>query len=954
MNLLAINALSELERAGWKYEPAGENEVRIRCPAHDDDTPSAAVNTAKNKWKCHAAGCKGSGDIVTLLALIMSVERATMLADLSTRYELQEVKSIQPSRIETLHAKIWDAGPLLTSLRERGVTDPMIRAARLGFAKGRITIPVYDLQRRIINVRRYLPGAPGPNKMRNTKGYGRPAIYQPEQLAKFDKVVWCGGEMKALAAGWYLKRKGIGAFSVTASEGVWESRWNGLLKGKTVYICMDVDHHGELAATKAARLIARAAAAVYICRIPLDVEKYPKGDLNDWIGHEGARTSELVQMLEDAELFDPADQVTVTGANGDATDVRIQEVTDPRNVARRIAFTGVVSALAETPFLVPSKLTAFCDRDQPLCHACPINQLEPSRSDNSVEVEVPPTALGMLMLVDQPAGRQREGVMAALGVPRCKVAQFVPQEHSRVHDVRLAPTLLITSEGTSNHAQPALIVNHTPELNVPYRFEGVTYPHPANQQAVLLIDKLELAEDSLSSFAPSVSDLETLKILQPRSWTLDSLSDKLDQLWTDLEHNVTRIFGRREPHVLFDLAYHSPLVIQANGRNVPGWVNVLIVGDSGHGKSEMGTQISQHYGLGERVEAKNATVAGILGGLSQIGNRWFVQWGVIPTHDRRLVILEEIKGADPEVIAKLTDMRSSGVAELQKIERRRAHARTRLIMISNPRGAKRLENFNFGVDAIKELIGGLEDIRRFDAACLMSGKQVDVAQMTALASEPSKIPNVLTRDVARRAILWAWTRTPGQVEFEDTTWEMIREKTLELCAKYTEAIPLIDRGTTRFKLARLSAALAARTFSVRDDPQVIVVRPCHVQYIARFLDAQYGDPHFGYADYSRAQVQADELVDPKLIQRQLMGTKYPKDLVSSLLYRDEITTHDFEDWCEVDQESARRLVSFLVRKRAMFRKKRQYRKTAEFIALLKTLAESDLPDTGESHEEDEF
>jgi len=954
VNLLAINALAELERVGCAFEPIGEDEVRIRCPAHDDSTPSATVNTAKNKWKCHAAGCSGGGDIVTLLALFMRVERATMLVDLGSRYELENVKSIQPSTVERLHEKVWDAGPLLTGLRDRGVTDEMIRAARLGYAKGRITIPVYDRRRRVINVRRYLPGAPGPEKMRNTKGYGKPRIYQVASLEKHDRVIFCGGELKALVTGWHLRKSGVGAFSVTASEGVWDSKWNALLKGKTVYVCMDVDQHGEMAAVKVARKIVHACAEVRMCRIPLDVAKYPKGDLNDWIGAEGATEADILQMLEDAPVFDPADMHTETAAAGEATQVTIQEVTSPQLVGRRIAFNGLVSALHETPFLVPRKVTTYCDRDQPLCHACPVNLLEPSRTDNSVSQDVPATAMGLLLLVDQPASKQREGLMIALGIPRCKVVQFVPTEHCRVHDVRLAPTLLITSEGTTNQAQPALIVDREAELNVSYNFEGVTYPHPMNQQAVLLIDELEQAEDSLGSYTPTQEDLQSLAVLQPKTWTLKALDEKLDVLWTDIEHNVTRIFKRRSPHVLFDLTYHSPLVLNIGGRDVPGWVNVLIMGDSGHGKSEMGIQFSAHYGLGERVETKNATVAGLLGGLSQIGNRWFVQWGVIPTHDRRLVILEEIKGADPEVIAKLTDMRSSGVAELQKIERRRAHARTRLVMISNPRGSKQLDAYNFGVDAIKELIGGLEDIRRFDAVCLMSGKQVDVAEMTALASQESTTPHVLTRELSRRAILWAWTRRSDQVKFPEATMETIREQTLELCGKFSEAMPLIDRGTTRFKLARLAAALAARTFSTDDDLEVIVVRPCHVEWIARFLAQQYAEPSFGYLDYSKAQVKADVIIEPEHVRRAILGTRYPRDLVAALLYRADITTHDLEDWCEVDQENARRLLSFFVRKRAMYRHKRQYRKTAEFIMLLKSMEEEGVAQTGEAAEEEEF
>ena len=73
-------------------------------------------------------------------------------------------------------------------------------------------------------------------------------------------------------------------------------------------------------------------------------------------------------------------------------------------------------------------------------------------------------------------------------------------------------------------------------------------------------------------------------------------------------------------------------------------------------------RLMDHYKLGARHECKNATSAGLLGGLQQLGSRWFVSWGIIPMHDKRLVVLEEIKGTPIEVLAKLTDMRSSGIA----------------------------------------------------------------------------------------------------------------------------------------------------------------------------------------------------------------------------------------------------------------------------------------------------
>ena len=235
------------------------------------------------------------------------------------------------------------------------------------------------------------------------------------------------------------------------------------------------------------------------------------------------------------------------------------------------------------------------------------------------------------------------------------------------------------------------------------------------------------------------------------------------------------------------------------------------------------------------MECKNATVAGLLGGLQQMGNRWFVTWGVIPTHDKRLVVLEELKGTSVEVISKLTDMRSSGVAEIPKIEKRRTHARTRLIALSNPRSDRPLSSYNFGIESIKELIGGLEDVRRFDFALLVSNTEIDAATLNKLQQYRPAGNQIFDAESCRRLILWAWTREPSQIQYGSGAYEQILSEATRLCSIFTESIPLVDRGSMRLKLARLSASLACRTFSCDDTLENVIIRECHVEYISKLL-----------------------------------------------------------------------------------------------------------------------
>jgi hypothetical protein len=348
----------------------------------------------------------------------------------------------------------------------------------------------------------------------------------------------------------------------------------------------------------------------------------------------------------------------------------------------------------------------------------------------------------------------------------------------------------------------------------------------------------------------------------------------------------------------------------------------------------------QHYGVGEKIDAKNASVAGLLGGMQQMGARWFVTWGKFPMADRRLVVLEEVKGASTEVLGKLTDMRSSGIAEIDKIGgQRRAPARTRLLAISNPRSDVPLSSYNFGVEAVLELIGGPEDVRRFDFAYLASASQVPTEELNKLAALRPQVEHTCTSELSRKLIMWAWTLRADEVRFDDDATKAILDHTANLCTKYTEAVPLVDRGSMRLKLARLSAALAVRTFSCFEGK--LRVRKCHVDYIVEFIDRVYSDPLFGYADFSAAYQASRQMRSGDDIRKRMLATPFPGDFIEAMLHTTNIELRDICDWCGWEKGEALELLSFLVRKRALFRDGRAYKKNAQFIAMLKALQISD-------------
>jgi hypothetical protein len=926
-----ISVIAELERIGYAFNWASENEIKCLCPFHEDSSPSCNINTQKRIFKCHVSGCGAHGDFISFLAGALKTTRATVYAELSTRYVFDSEAAIDPQVIERYHEAIWSAKPLLQELYNRGVTDKIIRARRLGERDGRIMIPIVNRSGIFVNIRKYLPGAPGKDKMRNMKGRGKLRLYPIEQL-EYDDIVITGGEVKAIVGAEQLNKKGIGCIAPTGGEGNWDQTFTAEFANKRVWICDDIDDEGQKGAMMKCASLYRTATSVHNIILPLDKEKYPHGDINDFVGLENGK---LYPLLKKAIEWKPIVERTIEDTVPEK--MELIHAIHAKNTGKRIEVKAIVTTIDDAPYIIPKDVAIECEHDQNECMFCPVHMT------NNHEMTIHPESAAILELMGEAKGSQRGPIMRGLFIPEtCKTCRLTPVTYYNIEDCRLSPQLEVTNRTADRVMQPAACIGNGLDLNEPYLFTGRMFPHPKTQQSTLLMSKYTATQDALGTY--KCENLDDLKIFQPSEWTVEGIEAQLDRVYDDLEANVTRIFKRRDMHLIVDLTYHSPLHIKFDGKIVKGWVESLIVGDSAQGKSEVtcGSEgnggLMSHYRLGEKVECKNASVAGLLGGCQMVGGkRWFVTWGIIPTHDKRLVVLEELKGASQEVIGKLTDMRSSGIAEIPKIEKRRTHARTRLIALSNPRGDRTMSTHNFGVEAIKELVGSLEDIRRFDVFYIVNRNDVDASELNKAQKSRPYVPHDFTSDLCRSLILWAWTRTPDQVIFEQDASTLVLEEATKLSNEYSDQIPILDRGSARYKLGRLASSLACRTFSTDNNHQNIVVRACHVQYIAQTLRRIYSSHSFGYLDYTSAIKLTQEIVDPDAIKKKINETSFPCDLVNQLLHTSRIELSDLQDWCAWDREQAQGLLSFFVRKRAFQRDGRFYRKTPAFIRLLKDL-----------------
>lgn len=944
---MRVDVHTELRRL--RLDPQfSEEAARIVCPFHEDDTPSLDVFLDSCNFHCH--GCKKSGDFATLLAKLENKPRHAAESDLLARYGGDD-KPLDPAQIERWHEDVWGAHDLLKSLERRAVGKDIIRKYRLGRDGDRITIPIPGPSGAYCNVRRYLPDAPEGDrrpKMTNMRGRARLRVYPYEQL-KYDRILLLGGEMKALAAGALLNPHGVGCVAITGGEGDWATALEGFFTAKRVWVCNDVDLPGVQATEARCLRLNGVAEAVYPLFLPLSVEEFPSGDMNDYIALHGATeetAQRLLELMGDCSQYQPA--VGVVGPlvskdeepYEDPKEAVVTSINDPAWVNRRMRTRVAVTAMDQAVYYAPKTVQVHCKKDQDYCAVCPV------LLQRKETFEIRPESPSILAMIDIKKTGQREEIREAIRVPAvCKVATLETVAHYKVVETRVQRSLELTENASDRASVPVVVVDAEVENNETYDMVGRPVPHPKTQVATIIASEAKAVADALTSYDPG--DTSDLHQFRPARWTAESVDDKMRQTYDFYSRNVTRIYARPRLHALCDLVFHSVLSVPCDGDHQKGYLELLVIGDSSQGKTEVTKRLCDWYGLGVRVDCKNATVAGLSGGLEQINGKWFAQWGVLPIHDRRLVVLEELKGMHPAVFAKLTDVRSSGEAQIPKIHRAIAKARARLIVVSNPkRENATMSAYAFGVKAVSELVPNPEDVRRFDAACILNKDDVAPAVFNA---KMSRVTALFESEAARHLVLWAWTRERHHVLVDDPTWGLVVKTANWMAQQYSDSIPLLDRGSTKLKLLKWAAAAAARTFSTDPTGLQLVVRPCHVEWVTSLLCEEYDSASCGYLAYSQSHAARGEGMDEKATLKAVAAMTLCRQTAQMLLGKHDL---DYQDMCDtggLSAEEGRLIVSRLVRSGAITRVDRLYVKTPAFIALLKRVAAGELDQEAPAH-----
>jgi hypothetical protein len=938
------------QRIGSNYAELFEEFVRLRgrgrermafCLWHENtDTEALSINVEEGTFLCRNPACGVRGDFVTFYMRVRGLQFLEAVREIALRVGLDP--STMPSRrdvdvsaTEARHTALlenWrpgtrepDAPPVVLTIDEeivtamherllssdadmawlderRGINRGTVVQFKIGHDGQRYYIPIRDEQWRVVNIRRYKRDARrAAEKMISWReGFGSARLFPIDVVMAPDvsqPIFLLEGEMDLLLA----TQHGLNAITTTGGAGTWKAEWNELFRNRTVYICYDNDTAGATGAHAIARQLLPVCREVRVVTWPY---REPEGfDFTDYIHGNGQTIPDLIELVRGTPVYRPPPVLVETIDDGPLEEKTLADAGRGEHRNKDFITPLQVSGIESAPTIVPRDYTMHCGTNagtQAYCETC---ALRPNGGSNGT-LEVTEAFAGntALRYVNVKEGEVFREQKVATGIPtKCSFVREIRRKSWNVLPAQISPDVgqsemvngsdeYVTRMGyyLFGDGQQAIKANQS------YRATSRTVNDPKTQKLSHLITNVVPSQSDIDVFSMTQAIHDELRAFHPPS--ARELREHLAVIQHDLER-VTRIYERRDLMTAVDLIYCSPLGFWFQGeRIVRGWMECLVIGDSRTGKTTIVQRLMHHYRAGEFASGENTSFAGLVGGLNEMNRTWFTRWGRVPLNDRRLLAIDEAGNLPHEQIARMSSMRSSGVAEVVKIHTERTRARTRQIWVSNPRGNRPLSTYSQGTLAVKELIGAPEDIARFDL--IVTAASGDVTLSVINATREAEEPETFTSHLCHQRVMWAWSRRPEQIEFSNAATQEILRLATEMGEKYRYAteVPLVEPNEQRVKLARLSAAVAAMFFST-DDGVTVQVRPEHAEFAKNYLDALYAKPSLAFDEYATMQKRRFQMAESPEMD-DLFADK--PTAVRALMEQEQMTQSDIAEIFSLD------------------------------------------------------
>jgi len=472
------------------------------------------------------------------------------------------------------------------------------------------------------------------------------------------------------------------------------------------------------------------------------------------------------------------------------------------------------------------------------------------------------------------------------------------------------------------------------------RLVAIPLGSPKTQRIVLLASNVEFVE-AVQSF-----DKDKLLKLKRKLDSLGGVKAKVQWILKNFER-FSGIVGRRNLALAGLLAFFSPTWVYLDGDIQRGWVIVLFIGDTTTGKSETVLKLIGLLKAGLFITAETASQVGLTGTAVQVEKEgWITEWGFLVLADRKLLAIDGYHKLSPSASAGTAEAERQGVVTIGKAAKNSAYARTRQIKMANPvdREAGRFEtrtlnSFLYPCQAIPTILDKTS-IARLDLAVFAAGEDVKAEDVNVRFEEKPDDDIWLLGEALR----WCWSET-AKVEFaEEAVDEILKNATSLYNTFHTPSVPIVSMDM-KWKLARLSAALAALTLSTEDFAKIKVTGE-HVREVIEFLTDEYSKAGLNtLAQEERYEVYTSEEVEAfisKTAEQSGIDRETLENILRFIVHRGRFTRDQLRAEFNLSENNQLRPLLASLRNDNLIRAGRGFYPTPKLIQLYKTLSSSSL------------
>lgn len=595
------------------------------------------------------------------------------------------------------------------------------------------------------------------------------------------------------------------------------------------------------------------------------------------------------------------------------------------NFNKPVTVTALITGKSDGQYSVPGELSFSCAPGCKKYKSCPVTRKQ--------------TISGAMALkfVDLNEFYFRRTIQSIVNPLCSKFVYSITKNQSIIR-------ILVTEDAKT---YSCYLVGNDVEINRHYELTGTVVADPRTQSTTCMFTSAKLVPSSIESFSVSKEQHSRLNAFKRPAVTADILKYLVDY-YESIATNVTHIYDRYDLHLACDLAFHSPLSFVFDGEYIhKGWIESAVIGDTGCGKNCTVEGLLNYYGVGEIVSADNTTLTGLVGGLNRVHDNWTVKWGAIPRNDGGLLVVDEATKILPSNWNRLDSIRSSGKAEIHRIQSYTTDARTRIIWIMNANN-KFISQFTHGIESIMGVMKAPQNVRRFDYVIVVSRDEADIDTIHE-ARKP--LPEFYSRELEQELIRWIWSRKKNEIIFSDAAVEHCYMLSLDLDNSYSDEIPLIQGENVRHKLAKIAAAFAGRVYSNKQSGKYLFVDKAHIECAWVFLNMIYKKPASSYLQFSRIKKSFDTSKVGTVAIKSYFDKFYTKRLavLQALLMSPTITMSDISAQATISSDVAYEIISKLVRYKLIERRGFSYVKTDNFGKFLRDEVMSSLDDGGKKN-----